>query len=111
MLLLTQLCGHILTFFYKELNIFQTYFSSLSADHAFKMQRSIFWRGLQPYVISEAMLHSVTSMVLDSYRALRMRFTELVHKMVTCSSFTAGVATKEKKAPYVEKKASVNSCG
>ena len=38
-----------------------------------------------------------------------MRFTELVHKVVTCSSFTAGVAAKEKKAPYVEKKASVNA--
>ena len=57
------------------------------------------------------MLNSVTSMVLDSHRAIRMRFTELVQKVVTCSSFTAVVAAKEKKAPYVDKKASDHAAG
>ena len=92
--------------FYKELNIFQSYFSSLSADHAFRMQRSLFCQGLQPYVLREAMLQSVTSMVLDSHRAIHMRFTELIHKVVTCSSFTAVVAAKEKKTYVDNKKAS-----
>ena len=40
------------------------------------------------------------------HRAIRLRFTELVHKVVTCSSFTAIVAAKEKENPYVDKKAS-----
>ena len=49
--------------FHNEVNDYDTYFSSLSAACAFKMQRTLFSQGLQPYVVREAMLSSVTSLI------------------------------------------------
>ena len=66
------------------------------------MQRTLFCKGQQPYVIREAMLNSVTSSVIDSHPALRKRFSEVISGARTCHSFAVPVPHKDKKVNFAE---------
>ena len=58
-------------------------------DLFLKANWTLFSQGLKLYVIREAMLNSVISMVIDSHQVLRTWFADIVSKIQSCHSFTA----------------------
>ena len=89
----------LLRYRHNEVNDYDSIFSSLSATWAFRMQRTLFIQCLQPYVIREAMLNSVTFMILDSHKKIRTLFADIVSKVQSHHSFAAA-STNEKKIQF-----------